>query len=379
VSASSCFAVARNRSPRGLNDAAAAERRGGADVAPRNLYPRPASVRTIGVFLNLSPPREGRPAACASSSLFGAYAPGMLTERSGAGDAALRGIRAMADRRNWRLLLFPATAPWVPDSARILHRLQEQGIAGLILGEDWADVPGAAHLAEEAGMPVVLLTPPEDAPPGCSTVSVCEEELVETALSHLWARGHRRIAGVFDLASESDGRCAPHSGPADRTQKRRYQAWGRALSARGVEPGPFLFRRVEDGGWAEEQLARALGEWTSAPNGPTAVFCASDAAGHALLRAARSAGVSLPRDLSVLAMDTEEGQFARTDTPLSSVVFPAEQIGAEAVRLLRSLLAPPGATALPTWSRSGNGGLPEHHHYTVPVSRVAERGSVRTL
>ena len=66
---------------------------------------------------------------------------------------------------------------------------------------------------------------------------------------------------------------------------------------------------------------------------PTALLCCGDPAALTVLRCARAAGLSVPRDLSVVGYaDFTMAEFA--DPPLTTIAQPFDELGQAAVRRL---------------------------------------------
>ena len=78
---------------------------------------------------------------------------------------------------------------------------------------------------------------------------------------------------------------------------------------------------------------RAMKALLASPGRPTGVFCANDLIAMGALKAALTAGVAVPRDLSIVGCDDIE--MASVVTPeLTTVAIPARELGARAARLL---------------------------------------------
>jgi DNA-binding LacI/PurR family transcriptional regulator len=93
---------------------------------------------------------------------------------------------------------------------------------------------------------------------------------------------------------------------------------------------------------------------------PTAVFCANDLLALGAYKACAQAGVSIPRDMSIVGCDDIE--FAQLVTPeLTTIAVPARELGARAARLLVRALA-------------GDPAPPSQHTRPLPV-RLVTRGS----
>ena len=158
-----------------------------------------------------------------------------------------------------------------------------------------------------------------DAPdviPGYACVRSDSYQGAVTGVQHLAeVHYHRRIGLVVGGAG------SPNADP-------RQRGWQDALSAAGLEPGPFA--RVEwsrEGGYAGGQTLLDLS------NRPTAIFASSDLQAVGLLRAAHELGVRVPEDLAVIGFDgTKESEYCWP--PLTVVAQPVQQMAQAAVQLV---------------------------------------------
>jgi LacI family transcriptional regulator len=115
----------------------------------------------------------------------------------------------------------------------------------------------------------------------------------EMATRHLIELGHRRIALIGDTPPEFR-----FDWSRDRT--RGYQ---RALERAGIQLRPEYVRE----GTGSLHVARSIAiELLSLAERPTAIFAASDTQALGALEAARSLGVRVPEDLSVVGFDDVE-------------------------------------------------------------------------
>jgi LacI family transcriptional regulator, galactose operon repressor len=142
-----------------------------------------------------------------------------------------------------------------------------------------------------------------------------------TATEHLIGLGHRRIgflAGRPDLESA-------------RLRERGYR---QALAAAGIDPDPAL---VRVGGYRSETAEPAARELLDADARPTAVFAANDVTAIATMEVARSLGLAIPDDLSVIGFDNVP-ESALTEPPLTTIDQSIQELGFEAVRMLMALI-----------------------------------------
>jgi len=142
------------------------------------------------------------------------------------------------------------------------------------------------------------------------------------ATQHLLSMGHRRIAYLGGVPGTS----------VDQARRHGYLAAMGAERARVLDgymrSGNFRYQ----GGLDEGQMLLDL------PERPTAVFVANDESAAGMLEAARSRGLQLPADLSVVGFD--DTQVARlTSPPLTTVRQPLREMGAVALRTVLRLAA----------------------------------------
>jgi len=165
------------------------------------------------------------------------------------------------------------------------------------------------------------------------------------ATEYLIQLGHRRIgflAGRLDLESA----------------RLREQGYARALEAAGIA---FDSALVRIGGYQPE-TARDGARELILQTRPTAIFAANDASAIETIAVARSLGLRVPDDLSVVGFDNVP-ESALCEPPLTTVEQAIQQMGYEAVRLLLGLIEDPSA---------------EYAQVVLPT-RLVERSSCRAV
>ncbi|HEX3265910.1 MAG TPA: LacI family DNA-binding transcriptional regulator [Candidatus Limnocylindrales bacterium] len=207
-----------------------------------------------------------------------------------------------------------------------------------------------------AGLPMVLVD--ADDLPGHSSVVVEDEAGARAAAGHLLALGHREVV-VLAVEEPQQRRASParrrrlHAEGVTARRLRGYQA---AFDAAGW---PIPERRVVTGRASVEGGAAAFSRAWEDGARPTAVLAMSDAMAIGAMTAARSLGLRIPDDLSVVGFDDID-LAAHVDPPLTTVHQPIRQKGTDAVRLLLGEIG----------SRSG--GRAEHVRL---ATRLVVRGS----
>ena len=153
-------------------------------------------------------------------------------------------------------------------------------------------------------------------------VSVDERHAGYVATQHLISLGHRRIGFV--------------AGP-ERYLPTREKATGRneALRDAGLTDG-----LVAHGDFSFEGGRRALRKLLANRNPPSGVICSSDVIAIGAIQEARSAGLRVPQDLSVVGFDGIDASNW-VDPPLTTVEQPIQAIASTAVELLQSVVAEP--------------------------------------
>lgn len=170
------------------------------------------------------------------------------------------------------------------------------------------------------GEPVVAVDPHA----GSSTLpTVASDNLAGaiTATQYLIGLGHRRIgflAGRPDLESA----------------RRREQGFRQALAAAGIALDPDL---VRVGGYQVESAGEPALQLLELVPPPTAVFAANDVTAIQVMRVARSLGMTVPGDLSVIGFDNIP-ESAVVEPGLTTIEQPIQDMGYEAVRMLIGLI-----------------------------------------
>ncbi|MCA1615661.1 MAG: LacI family transcriptional regulator [Acidobacteria bacterium] len=200
-------------------------------------------------------------------------------------------------------------------AAHYVRRMIERKVAGVALMTSEFDERLIGELASRH-VSVVLLD--RDAPAvGMSNLCVDYETGIEEAVRHLVALGHRRISFL--------------SGPRHLNSIRKRLDAFRLSVARYLPgaPEPDIYSgdlRLDGGrGAAREMLG--------ADERPTAVVAANDLMALGAMREFLSAGLSIPRDVSVVGFD--DIAFASLAEPqLTTVCLPRDELGRLAVEAL---------------------------------------------
>jgi LacI family transcriptional regulator len=172
--------------------------------------------------------------------------------------------------------------------------------------------------------PVVAVDPHA----GASALPTVDSENLEGAVKatdYLIGLGHRRIgfiAGRPDLESA----------------RLREAGFRRALDNAGIGFDPALYRV---GGYTKEATETPARQLLESSRPPTAIFAANDVSAIETMEVARSMGLSVPDDLSVIGFDNIP-ESALSSPPLTTIDQSIQQMGYEAAKLLLSLIDEPG-------------------------------------
>ncbi|MFE6892537.1 LacI family DNA-binding transcriptional regulator [Streptomyces sp. NPDC057694] len=213
------------------------------------------------------------------------------------------------------------------DYVELLLQQQVSGVvfAGGLFAQADAEHGHYQRLAER-NVPVVLVNASIERL-GFPCVACDDAVAVEQAWRHLASLGHERIGLVL--------------GPDDHMPSQRKLAAARAAA------------QAAGGRLAEDAVERAMfslegGHAAAArliARGITGIICASDPLALGAVRAARRAGRSVPRDISVVGYD-DSAFMNCTEPPLTTVRQPIEAMGRAAVELLVAQIqggaVPPG-------------------------------------
>lgn len=154
--------------------------------------------------------------------------------------------------------------------------------------------------------------------------------------------GHRRIALVHMIARLGrEGAFAKHWQGLHYSVRDRDEGYAKVMKRRGLVP-----RVLSHGEFIEESeqvdRCRAL---LSAKDRPTAVICYSENETYSLIGAARSLGLSIPKDLSVVTFAPASMWVLGYEVSIAAV--PTEEVGRRAVRMLLEKISHPARSHKP--------------------------------
>ena len=204
------------------------------------------------------------------------------------------------------------------NSARMalcVRRMLERKVEGVAIMTSEMDKHLIDQLANR-NVPMVFLdvgTPGE----GISNVRVDYAMGINEAMEHLLSLGHRRIGFI--------------SGPLTLKSARiRRSAFLRSLRGHGLDKDKRL---VEDGDHTVEGGLAAMTRMLESKCSPTALLASNDLTAIGVMRAVRRAGLSVPRDVSIVGFDDIRlAEF--TEPPLTTVRLSRRDLAESAMQAL---------------------------------------------
>lgn len=205
------------------------------------------------------------------------------------------------------------------DPVSTLSRLQGVRLAGVLVAAPSAELVRALP----ADLPTVVL----DAPgvgTGRPRVDLDVRDGARQLAAHLLGLGHRRVAFM-------------NATPETETFAIRREMLAAALRSSGAEL-VHVDRLASDvdAGAAHGAALAAMPELVAAD--VTAIVCATDLHAYGLLRACADRGIRVPDHWSVAGFD-DQPLSAYVSPALTTVAFPADELGRQAGRLLAELMA----------------------------------------
>ena len=232
----------------------------------------------------------------------------------------VKGMEAAASELGFDVIL--ANTNYEPRRmSSYVRRFIERGVRGVALMTSEFDRPLLDELARRE-VPVVFL---DSGKVGAhvSNLAVDYGAGIEQALDHLVGLGHQRIAYI--------------GGPSRlRSARRRLNAFVSSHRRHLGRPPTDLY----EGDFRMDGGLRAAEALLAAGTRATAVMVANDMMALGVIRACRAAGLSVPRDLSVVGFD-DIALAALADPPLTTVALARELLGRKAIDALKSTIEHP--------------------------------------
>ena len=228
-----------------------------------------------------------------------------------------QGILAMLADTEYELIVRPVNRGSPTMVADIRAFLEKQRPHGIVLLPPISENDELARLCTEFGCQYVRMgSAVLDNP--AHMVASNDRDAVREATAFLIDQGHRRIGFV--------------AGPTGfRSAFERMSGFQQAIAGAGLAIAPEL---VAEGDYRFESGLAAGRHILAADPRPTAILCSNDEMAAGVLHAARSAGLDVPGDVSILGFD-DTAIAAHLWPPLTTVRWPiADMARAAAAKLL---------------------------------------------
>jgi LacI family transcriptional regulator, xylobiose transport system transcriptional regulator len=234
----------------------------------------------------------------------------------------LASIEQAARERRIGMVLTGATSSHRPETTWVDDVLQRQPVGVVLVA---CELPAAdRQRLRSRNIPLVMVDPAGTPAPDVPSIGSADWNGGYLATRHLIDLGHRRI-GIIT---------GPNDMLASTARRSGYRA---ALESAAIDVDEDLIRPGEFHHADGLREGRAL---LSRPDRPTAVFASSDLYALGVYEAARSLGLSIPGDLSVVGYDDLSiAQWA--GPPLTTVHVPLAAMAEQAVRLVMRLAEEP--------------------------------------
>jgi LacI family transcriptional regulator len=178
--------------------------------------------------------------------------------------------------------------------------------------------PAATSFSTSA--PVVAVDPNNESP-DCPSVISTNHAGALAAIEYLIGLGHRRIGFI-------GGR------PDLQSAARRLQGYKNGLQQAGIPLDPAL---IQVGDYSMETGFICAQKLLNLPESPTAIFAANDQSAFGAIKAAKEAGLHVPKDLSVVGFDNLP-EAAYTHPELTTVDQFIDKMGYVATKKLIDLI-----------------------------------------
>ncbi len=241
--------------------------------------------------------------------------------------AMLSGAQEVAWRNGWLLLLVNSNGDAAMEKAAVQSLIQ-RNVDGFIYAAMFhQEIETPDYLNEQK----IILLDCVDSAKKFDSVVPNEYQGATDAVQYLVDQGHKRIAHI----NTSENVIA---------SRKRLKAFKDVLKANNLDFNPDYVVKVADSnsidGYAGTQKLLALKEL------PTAIFCYTDRIAMGAYEAITEAGLSVPKDISVVGFDNQLNIADALRPPLTTVQLPHFEMGAWAVTRLLEAIDPENSEPL---------------------------------
>ena len=278
-------------------------------------------IRAVIERLGYTPAASALALRGAGTQTLGVVYPGTKSGRlsaSGYLEEILNGICAAANTLRYHVLLHALSTDANPEQFLAFER---QGrVDGIItIVSDLAE-PHLVALAQ-GGLPVVSIQRPSEVG---HSVRADNRGGTRLAVSHLYERGHRRIAYLGGNQSTYAG-------------KERLAGFLEGCQAHGLSRNTAYEAELNsseaDTSSAIQQAAQITSQWLNLPQAPSAVVCFSDLFALGVIRGAHAQQKQVPQDIAVVGFNNF-ALASSIEPPLTTLHFPAYELGKISTEML---------------------------------------------
>jgi DNA-binding LacI/PurR family transcriptional regulator len=231
--------------------------------------------------------------------------------------STLAAVESAARAAGYTALVATMSNPSPDLLAGTLRHFTEHGVEGIIVIAPRVSMAQVAQGAS-ADIPVVVLAPGQTSQSRVTVFYEDQELGARLAVRHLVQLGHREVAHLAGSQEWLDGQV-------------RLRGWQAELRAHDLPADDVRY-----GDWSGQSAYR-IGQEMAAGGLPGSIFIASDLMALGFLRALYEAGVSVPRDISVVGFDDNE--FApQVHPPLTTVRQSFGTVGERCMEILLGLI-----------------------------------------
>jgi LacI family transcriptional regulator len=270
------------------------------------------AIERLGYVPNVAPR-----AHLTSSKLIALLIPDITTVYMG---EILRGISGAAERLNYGLMLYTQGAVSnIERTAYYLALLSNSLVDGVLMVVPH-DYEVIVRDLKEHGRPYVIIDHHNHTGDEPSVTATNRKGLLD-ATRHLLALGHRRIGfitGRMDIACSHD----------------RLQGYREGLAEVGL---PFDPELVREGDFLQPTGFKQAQKLLELEDTPTAIVASNDVMAFGAMDAAKAAGLTIGRDISIVGFD-DIFMASQTYPPLTTVRQPMADMGEVAIDMLVTLL-----------------------------------------
>ncbi len=248
----------------------------------------------------------------------------------------LRGIGTVCHQEDLFMTILPPVKGFLSQAVRTA------AVDGFIaLGVEAS--PDMAELIRQRHVPFVTIDGEENS--GIINVGIDDAGAAEMVMDHVLGLGHHRILILSFKPDFLDGTISEEH--LSQTGNRRLRGFERALRTHGLSLGCETVRAVPIEATlehAESAVSAVLSDFS-----PTAIVCMSDSAAFGAFAACKTAGLSIPKDMSITGID-DVPFAALLDPALTTVRQPGVRKGSYAARAIIDLIQgrPAASVVLPT-------------------------------